>query len=355
MRASDASRRLAILAVVLVVLVAAAVVVGSRQRDGGGTAAGSAGPTTPSSSGPSASLTGGASAAVATATATEPSAPAPPTSAAYSSATAPSVGASPIPMFRHVYVIVMENREYREIVGNSHAPYINQLIDRYGLATDYTAVAHPSEPNYLALFSGSTQGVSDDGVHDLTGTNLADQLEAHKRTWRVFAENVPGGCFTGAVAHGGPDGDGTYTRKHEPAISFTDISGDPKRCGGIVGLRRFDPAAADFELIVPNMCHDGHDCSTAQADAFLRGFVPTILTDPAMTDSVLFLTWDEGDSRVGGGGRVVTVVVGPGVKPGYRSAVRHSHYSLLRTIQEAWGLGCLNHSCQANDLREFFR
>lgn len=355
MRAPDASRRVTILVVVLVVLVAVAVIVGSRPRDGAGTAAGSPGPATPSSSAPSAIPTVGASAAVATETAIEPPASGSPSSAADSSAVAPGVGASPVPTFRHVFLIVMENREYSEIVGNAHAPYVNELIDRYGLATDYTAVAHPSEPNYLALFSGSTQGVSDDGVHDLGGKNLADQIEAHQRTWRVFAENVPGGCYRGAVARDGPDGHGTYTRKHEPAISFTDVADDPRRCAWIVGLRGFDPAAADLELIVPNMCHDGHDCSTAQADAFLRRFVPPILADPAMAGSVLFLTWDEGDSRVGGGGRVVTVVVGPGVKPGYRSAVRHSHYSLLRTIEEAWGLGCLNHSCQANDLREFFR
>jgi len=264
--------------------------------------------------------------------------------------------ASPaIPNFRHIYVIVMENREYGTIVGNPDAPYINGLIARYGLATNYRAVAHPSQPNYIALFSGSTQGVTDNGVHRLSRRNLVDQLAAHGISWRVFAQNVPLGCFTGATASGGPDGPGEYARKHEPAISFTSITRRPSRCAKIRDFSHFSPSIARFELIVPNMCNSMHDCSTAKGDAFLRGFMPKILKSPAMTGSVVFLTWDEGSSNLGGGGRIATVVIGPTVKRGYHSATRHSHYSLLRTIETAWGLGCLNRSCSANTLREFFR
>jgi hypothetical protein len=356
---------LAVVAIVAVIVVALVVVLAVGL--GGPGAPGGAGGSSPGSSGSTATGTGGAatgqvggsSSPVAGGGPTTIPVVTPSSSAAVGSSAAPGSSAAastgPIPAFRHVYVIVMENREYGSIVGNPAASYVNQLIDRYGLAAAYTAVAHPSEPNYLALFSGSTHGIRDDGVHDLSGRNLADQLEEHGRTWRVFAENVPGGCFTRAVAHGGPDGIGTYARKHEPAISFTDISGDPARCAAIRPFDDFSPSAADFELIVPNMCHDGHDCSTAQADAFLHGFVPRILDSPAMDDGVIFLTWDEGTTGAGGGGRVATVVIGPSVRPGFRSTVSHSHYSLLRTIQAAWRLGCLNESCQANDLREFFR
>ncbi|MER3418258.1 MAG: hypothetical protein C4343_03935 [Chloroflexota bacterium] len=217
----------------------------------------------------------------------------------------------------------------------------------------YQAVAHPSEPNYLALFSGSTQGVTDDGVYNLAGRNLADQLEAHGRTWRVFAENVPLGCFTGSVASGGPDGPGTYARKHEPAISFTDIARNPARCRNITDFRHFDPAAADFELIVPNLCHDMHDCSVAAGDAFLASFVPRILDRTAFRDGVLFITWDEGTGGPGGG-HVATIVASPLVKPGTVSAVPHDHVSLLRTIEDVFGVGCLGQACSANDLAEFF-
>ncbi len=275
-----------------------------------------------------------------------------PTPRPAATAAPPATGA--VPDFRHVYLIVMENRTYGEIVGNSAAPYINSLIARYGLATDYDAVAHPSEPNYVALFSGSTQGVTTDGTYNLPGRNLADQLDAAGRSWRVFAQNVPLGCYPGYLSRGGEDGSGTYTRKHEPAISFTDISGSPARCANITDFSHFDPAASDFELIVPNLCNDMHDCSTATGDAFLKGFVPRITSSPAFAGSVLFITWDEGSGSAGGGGQVATIVVSPLVAAGAKSATPHTHYSLLRTIQDAWGLPCLAASCAANDLREFF-
>ena len=277
--------------------------------------------------------------------------PSPPTPSPAPTPT-PRTTARGVPAFTHAYLIVLENRDYGEVVGSPSAPYFNQLIVHYGLATNYHAVAHPSEPNYIALFSGSTQGVADDGVHNLNAPNLATQLEVHGRTWRVYAQNVPSGCYTGYSASGGADGPGTYARKHEPAISFTDISGSPARCANIQDLHAFDPAAADFGLIIPNMCNDMHDCSTAQGDAWLRSFVPRI-TDSAAWRSggVLFITFDEG---FGQGNQVATLVISPTVRAGARSAVPHDHYSLLRTIEDAWGLGCLAHACQANDMREFW-
>jgi phospholipase C len=256
---------------------------------------------------------------------------------------------------RHIVVVVMENKSYGSIVGSTAAPYLNSLIRRYGLATNYTGVAHPSLPNYLALFSGSTQGVRDDGVHTFSGKTLADQLEAHGRTWRVVAENVPPGCYAGAVSYGGADGPGWYARKHEPAISFSGIRRSPKRCANVIDLRHFSLAAANYQLVVPNSCHDMHDCSIAVGDAFLKGFFGGIVKSPEFASSLVVITFDEGTDSAGGGGRVATVLVGPGVRSGYRSAIAYDHYSLLRTIENLWGLGCLNRSCSANDLGEFLR
>ncbi len=249
----------------------------------------------------------------------------------------------------------MENHEYGSIVGSSSAPYLNELIAKYGLATNDHAVSHPSEPNYLALLSGSTQGVRDDAVHNLAGRSLVDQLAAKRLTWRVYAENVPLGCYRSALARGGPDGSGTYARKHEPAISFTRVSRSRARCANITNLSHFNPAAASFELIVPNMCQDMHDCSVGTGDGFLKRFVPKILGSAAFrSGGVLIITWDEGSTSLGGGGHVATLVIGPMVRAGFKSKVAHTHYSLLRTIEDAWGLGCLNRTCRSNDLREFF-
>jgi hypothetical protein len=253
---------------------------------------------------------------------------------------------------------VLENRSYGAVVGSPAAPYLNDLIAHGALATNYDAVSHPSQPNYLALFAGSTFGIHDDANHDLSARNLADQLEAHGKTWHVYAQDLPAPCSTVAYAQGGVDlvgAPGQYARKHEPAISFTDIAGDPARCANVTRLASFDPAAADYELIVPNQTNDMHDGTTAQGDAFLRAFVPRITRSAAFANSLLVITFDEGTSLTGGGGHVMTMLVSPRLTPGTRSAVRHDHYSLLRTIENAWGLGCLADSCRANDLSELLR
>ena len=257
-----------------------------------------------------------------------PSAPASPSASGPSTTllSPPPGSSAAVPRFKHVWLIVLENKTYDQIVGAKAAAYLNELIGTSGLATKYQAVTHPSLPNYLGLFSGSTQGVSDDKPHDITAPTLADQLEAAGKTWRVYAENVPAGCDTSATARDGPDGSGTYARKHEPAISFTSISGNPGRCANVMPLKGFDPAAANFELVVPNLCNDMHDCSVAVGDAWLRGFLPTITGSAAYRDNgVVVVTFDEGANGTNPPNRVATIIASPLVAPGTRSSVPHTH------------------------------
>ena len=246
----------------------------------------------------------------------------------------------------------MENQEYGSIVGSGDAPYLNGLTARYGLVTGMHAVTHPSEPNYIALVSGGTQGVHDDGVHDLDAPSLFDQVESAGRTWHVYEQGFPGDCSTvvsaGAVADG-PGQPGDYARKHNPAISFTSISRNPSRCARITGLAAFDPAAADFELIVPNERNDMHSSSVRTGDDFLRAFLPSILESPAFAaGSLLIVTWDEGSSNDGGGGHIATVVATPGMAPGSRFDGPMTHYSVLRTIEDAWGMPALGAAADAS-------
>jgi acid phosphatase len=256
----------------------------------------------------------------------------------------PSPSATPrdgIPAFRHIYVIVMENKEYGRIVGSSQAPYLNSLIARYGLTTNFYAVTHPSQPNYIALTSGGLQGTSTNGSYDLAVPNLFDQIEASGRTWRLYAQGYPGGCFktyAAAPVADGPGAVGDYARKHNPAISYTSISGNPARCANITRLAGFDPAAADFEMIIPNQVNDMHSGSVAAGDTFLKAFMPQILDSAAFEGSVVFITWDEGDTDAKGGGHIATVVLSPGMTPGARYDGACTHYSMLRTIEQAWGL-----------------
>jgi phosphatidylinositol-3-phosphatase len=258
--------------------------------------------------------------------------------------------AAAIPDFRHVYVIVMENHEYSSIVGATTAHYIRGLIARYGLATSFYAETHPSEPNYIAMTSGSLQGVTTDGTYNLSVPNVFDQVETSGRTWHVYAQDYPGGCFTGSLSVGGVDGPGSageYVRKHNPAISYRSISRDAAKCGRITNLASFDPAAANFEYIVPNLINDMHSSSIAAGDAFLAAFVPKIVSSAAFVGSVLFITWDEGSSSIDGGGHIPTIVVSPGITPGYRAAAHYDHYSMLRTIEEAWGMPLLGGAATA--------
>jgi hypothetical protein len=256
--------------------------------------------------------------------------------------------------FAHIYLLILENHEYGSIVGSGDAPYLNGLFTRYGLATAMRAVTHPSEPNYLALVSGGTQGVGDDGVYNIDAPSLFDQVEASGRTWHVFAQGYPGSCSavasTGAVADG-PGQPGDYARKHNPAISLTSISRNPARCAQITGLAGFDPGAADFEMIVPNQINDMHSASVRTGDDFLAAFLPSILGSAAFAaGSLLIVTFDEGGTNDGGGGHIATLVATPSMLPGTRFDGPATHYSVLRTIEEAWGMPALGAAGEASPL-----
>jgi phosphatidylinositol-3-phosphatase len=245
----------------------------------------------------------------------------------------------------------MENQEYGSIVGAVDAPYLNGLIAKFGLVTGMHAVTHPSEPNYIALVSGGTQGVHDDGVYNLDAPSLFDQAEAAGRTWHVYAQGFPGDCSTVASTDEVPDGpgqSGDYARKHNPAISFTSISRNPSRCARITGFAGFDPAAANLELIVPNQRNDMHSSSVRTGDDFLRAFLPSILDSPAFAGSLLIVTWDEGSSNDGGGGHIATIVATPEMAPGTRFDGSTTHYSVLRTIEDAWGMPPLGAAADAS-------
>jgi hypothetical protein len=250
---------------------------------------------------------------------------------------------------------VLENQDYGRIVGAADLPYLNGLIDRYGLAEHYNAVARPSQPNYLALFSGSTQDIHDNDDHNIDAPTVADQIEASGRTWREYAENRPLDCFDGALADGGRDGPGVYRRKHAPAISFDSIRGDPARCANLVDLLAFQPGDANYSLIIPNQCHSAHDCKITQADTWLAGFAPKVLdSDAFKAGGLLVVTFDEGGGSDPGGGHIATIVISPDVPAGFRADTPYDHYSLLRTVEDAWGLGCLADACAAQPMTEFF-
>jgi phosphatidylinositol-3-phosphatase len=254
-----------------------------------------------------------------------------------------AVNSRRLPAFSHVVVIVMENKECGDVIGNRRAPFLNTLASRYALATSYFAIRHPSLPNYLALTGGSTFGIASDCTAcRVRATNLVDQLERAGLSWKAYMEGLPRPCYRGAVA-------GRYAKKHNPFVYYDDVVSNPARCSRVVPLAnlRSDLDSGElpaFSWITPDSCHDMHDCGVAAGDRFLAGLVPRLLRAIG-PKGVLFITWDEGESdSVRGccgtavGGRVATIVAGPLARTGVAVGVPYDHYSLLRTIEDAWQL-----------------
>ncbi|MGB2953866.1 MAG: alkaline phosphatase family protein [Gaiellaceae bacterium] len=264
---------------------------------------------------------------------------------------APSAPA--VPRFQHVVLIVFENKERDQVLGSGDAPTFDALARRYGVATRYAAVAHPSLPNYLALVSGSTHGITSDCTDcSVGGRSLADTLEAAGKTWKTYAEGLPRPGFTGASS-------GLYAKKHDPFLYFRRNQ-TQSRLARIVPLGRFgaDLAARrlpSFSLVVPNLCHDMHDCSVRTGDRWLASFLRPLLDSAAMRRGVVFVVFDEGSSDVGGGGRVVALALGPLVRPHSRFTGATNHYGLLRTVEGGLGLPLLSRSAMQPPITGIWR
>jgi phosphatidylinositol-3-phosphatase len=260
----------------------------------------------------------------------------------------------PVPRFRHVVVVVMENKARADVLGNPDAPNFNTLASRYAVLSRYGGVAHPSLPNYLALVSGSTHGISTDCTSCVVSArNLADTLERAHRTWKAYAEKLPGPGWTGAYA-------GLYAKRHVPFLYFRNVLQSPARRRHVVPMRQLstDLAAGrlpDFSLVVPDLCHDMHDCSVGEGDAWLGRFLPPLLQSPRLAHSVVFVVFDEPRRSEPPNAAVPAIALGPAVRPGSRYSAKTSHYGLLRTIEDAWGLPRLGLSRRAAPITGIWR
>jgi acid phosphatase len=285
---------------------------------------------------------GGCQSAAGTTGAAGPGSPAPAsptpassTPASPASAASPTVPAGPVPRFDRVVVAVFENHGFDQVIGAPAAPYLNELAAAGTLLTDAHGVTHPSQPNYLALFAGSTFGVRDDSCpRDLAGTdNLGSQLARAGLTFAGYAEGMPGGGYRGC---GGGD---RYARKHNPWVDFTALPASVNRT--------FAEFPADFaslptvSFVVSNLCNDMHDCSVAAGDAWARAHLDPYRRWAAGHNSLLIVTWDEDEGSGDGaptGGHVPTLLAGAHVPAGGRYAPTVDHYRLLRTVEAAYGL-----------------
>jgi phospholipase C len=261
--------------------------------------------------------------------------------------TDPSVGGARVtnPSAQHVVIIVMENKEYSSIIGSEEAPYMNSLAARYALAEEYHATSHPSMPNYLALIAGTDFGITDNGEeYVLDAPTVVDQLEANDLSWRAYMEGMPADTSAPCPFPSGGEG---YAKKHNPFAYFASIQNDSDRCENVVPYSQLaadlEAGLANFTWITPDLCHDTHDCAVEVGDAWLAVNIPAILGHLSGND-LLFLVYDEGETDEGGGGHVVCIVAGPGARTGSTSPTFYNHFSLLRTVEDRFGLGYLGYA-----------
>ena len=224
---------------------------------------------------------------------------------------------------------------------------------RCGSATRFFAESHPSLPNYIAMTSGSPQGIRDDddpSSHRLAVPSIFSQLGSR---WRALAESMPGNCAQ--------SNSGLYAVRHNPATYYTNIRAACRRQDVPLGAR--PDVSARFTFITPNLCDDMHSCprssdrktQVAIGDAWLARRLPQILTSRAYRAgrTVVFLTWDEDDGSASN--QIPTLVISPTTRRGTRSAARFDHYSLLRTTEDLLGLrGHLGHAAGARSMRRAF-
>jgi phosphatidylinositol-3-phosphatase len=278
--------------------------------------------------------------------------------------------ANAMPAVKTVWVIVLENRNWSDIEGSPDAPYINQvLLPSASYCREYynPPLNHPSIRNYLWLEAGTDFGVTFGStpniLHQSTTNHLLTQLRAAGISWKFYQEDIDGLQVPLDNVNG-------YAVRHNPAVYFDDVTGtnNPYDAYGISHIRPYSEMAADlakntmarYNFITPNLCDDGHDIcmplanSVAQTDNWLSTEIPKILASQAYTNNgAIFIVWDEG---VDGDGPIGMILLSPLARGGgYFNHIHYTHSSLLRSVQEIFGVGpLLNDAVNATDLSDLF-
>ena len=257
-----------------------------------------------------------------------------------------------VPNFTHIVIIIFENKEFGSVIGNGKMAYFNLLASSYTLLTQHYATTHPSLPNYISLISGDTFGITSN-CEDcfINFLSLPDLIEKSGRTWKTYQDDMPEPCFVGSTLR--------YVQKHNPFIYFDSIRLDAERCArSVVPLTQLDDDIAvsdlpNFIFITPDICYSAHDCALELADGWLQDQMDNLYPALEATGEpyLIILTWDEGQGNHSccglpelAGGRVATVFISPQVKENFQDNTPYSHYSILKTIAEAWGLPYLGHA-----------
>ncbi|KAJ3259282.1 hypothetical protein HK103_002480 [Boothiomyces macroporosus] len=237
--------------------------------------------------------------------------------------------------FDRVFIIVFENIDYEDALAQ---PYFNRLTKQGKLLTNYHALTHPSQPNYVAMISGSTKGVRLDYDSDIDRLNLVDRFEAIGKSWITYQEDYPisRGCFTGSER--------PYVRKHNPFVSFVNIQNNSERCTHIVNANILqedikNTNLADFIFYTPNLNNDGHDTGIDYAGEWFESFFEPLLANAIFKETLFIITFDENkpfgliDFKKN---HIYTLLIGPGLSPGSADSSWYDHYSIIATLVDIW-------------------
>jgi acid phosphatase len=280
-------------------------------------------------------------------------------------------GGGTIPAADHVFLVVLENHSFSDVIGNAAMPYLNSLAGQNSLAANYFANIHPSIGNYFMLTTGQIVSADDGFTGVVSDDNLVRAFSGAGKTWKAYMESIPSTGYLGGDVL-------PYMKRHDPFAYFTDVAGSHGQHATIqaANIVPFPQLAADmsshtlpnFGFIVPNTHHDAHDCPSgtavcpdsellAAADTWLKTNIDPLIHSPAFANSVLIITFDEGRKTdlANVGGQVATVLLGSHVKTGFRSTTFYQHQSTLRLVLDLLKVGDRpGLSATAASMKEFF-
>jgi len=271
-----------------------------------------------------------------------------------------------VPLVAHVFIVVEENHAYSSVIGNAAMPYTNSLAAQYALATQYYADRHNSLPNYFMLTTGNLVTTDDLYTGTVTSDNVVRAIAAAGKTWKVYAESLPGIGYLGPTTI-------PYGKDHNPFTYLSDVLNSPTQAANVVPFRQLatdmqNGTLPNYAMIVPNFANDGHDCPNeasyctdtdklSNIDSWLQTNVGPLINSAEFNNSVLIYTWDESviTDLTNTGGHVATILIGSPVRRGYQSTTMYQHQSTLRLTMELMGItGFPGAAAAAPEMAEFF-
>ncbi len=256
-----------------------------------------------------------------------------------------------VPALDHVIVVVMENHSYDEVRSQ---PYTLSLVQNGTSFSDSHGVTHPSQPNYLAIWSGSTQGITGDTCpapgQPFSGENLGHACEAAGLTWKAYSEDLPAVGSTVCTANSS-----LYTRKHDPWTDFDNLTHTNEVPFSQLAYDEAAGTLPNLAFVIPNNCDNSHNsgCTVGEADTWLSNHVPAML-EAVGTRGMVVLTWDEDDFTVAN--HILTVFRGPLVRGNTNVSPHHlTHYTVLRTLCDVLGLQPFGAAAAESSMTDIWR